>query len=86
VFVAHEVWADDLDDDEGEHALLPRQVRLVALAAPEELDGRESGRDLVSFDELPPARFLRPVRGRRGALGTPLLSTSLERWFAIESH
>jgi len=75
LIVLDEVGADDLHDHEGEHPLLPRQIRLVAFAAAEQLDRHPAGSDLVPLRELParPCRSPGGVRGRRGAFEAPLL-------------
>ena len=52
-FVSNEIGAHELRDGDGEEALVPDQIDLVAISSPERLEHGPAGGDLVPLGELP---------------------------------
>ena len=53
--LGHESGSQDLHGDEREQVVVPGQVCLISLSAPQELDGVATGGDLVALGEIPRA-------------------------------
>lgn len=73
VLVVDERRADELHDDEGIEVVVPREVRLVPLAATEEPDREAAGDDFIPLRETPSVggrrrREARPPPGAAPAL------------------